>query len=693
MNPRAFFGFALLAVALVAIAPIAGTSLLLADVEADRAQDGDHLRQLANAWLVAGAEARPAASGPYAWIALFTGESVSDETGATRTIAPILDAEGDDVALLFSPADPAGDELLARVVIGEYTSDPYACVFPGYEPAQTQPAGDGAGNGGGDTPGDADEQGDADDTDPADEGNAEDDAGDAAGAPDAADAGDTGGEAGASGEGTEPNNGFPYAAGWPITSYAGPIADLRAATQADIAQTIIGCTGSRGGVSFFEGGFNAVRGNGTVEYLEYATLARSGIEAWRGVQPNNQEPPFRAEALANVENLDGPVATVEEVPDVVEAPRWPTELTPEQADEAAELWTRLQELPSELRLTARTQEEFQQQYDEFRATVVPLLTTYAAWEEQANIEALYQDMFTLAQPRESWALIFMRRETDAVWEIIERRLRDTAIEDVPADQLLFIQQAFELASVNDRREIAWDALTAAEEVDLDEAAAPYIAFLEENDPRFTPEAAEQVRAQLRENWATAVQQMDERFREKWPLVFEFRDPAPAFSLMPIDEDAAEPVTLESLRGKTVFLYFYNAWAEPCQRLIPGIVDELHTLHGTREEVAFIAIGTNWSGDADTAETAADQRAFVEEHDLAWTHLYDASGRVTRAYLVDAVPTFFLIDIDGTILANGKADVLDRIRAILNYRFDVTPDDEMPPPGDMPDMPGFPGGPR
>ena len=81
------------------------------------------------------------------------------------------------------------------------------------------------------------------------------------------------------------------------TSYAGPKSRLSFSKG-----EVVGATGSRNGLGFFENGFAIVRGNGSAEYKEYVKLAEEYPDEWSDGE-NLEEPLWNSTLLRTVLNL------------------------------------------------------------------------------------------------------------------------------------------------------------------------------------------------------------------------------------------------------------------------------------------------------------------------------------------------------------------------------------------------------
>jgi peroxiredoxin len=109
-----------------------------------------------------------------------------------------------------------------------------------------------------------------------------------------------------------------------------------------------------------------------------------------------------------------------------------------------------------------------------------------------------------------------------------------------------------------------------------------------------------------------------------------------------------PVRLEDLRGKVVWLNFFASWCPPCQQETP-ILRELSERYRDRGlEVVGVSV----------QETSPDDiRAYAERYELPYTIGFDGSGHILRSYRVFALPTQFFLDTDGRVhtIVNGPVD--------------------------------------
>jgi len=136
------------------------------------------------------------------------------------------------------------------------------------------------------------------------------------------------------------------------------------------------------------------------------------------------------------------------------------------------------------------------------------------------------------------------------------------------------------------------------------------------------------------------------------------EPAPAFSL---PTAAGDTVGLERLRGKAVYVDFWASWCGPCRRSFPWM-NEMQRRYGS-QGLSIVAINVDKKRD--------DAARFLTEVPAEFTVVYDAAGATPAAYAVKAMPSSYLIDASGTIVAvehgfrDGSPAALEqRIRALV-----------------------------
>lgn len=114
-------------------------------------------------------------------------------------------------------------------------------------------------------------------------------------------------------------------------------------------------------------------------------------------------------------------------------------------------------------------------------------------------------------------------------------------------------------------------------------------------------------------------------------------PAPDFTLSDLN---GNKVTLSSQKGKVVFLDFWATWCPPCRASIPE-VEKLYEKYESKN-VAFF--GVNVENDPSAVKD------FVAKKGIKYTVLL-GDDKVSRAYEIHGIPTFYIIDQKGNIAEN------------------------------------------
>ncbi len=105
--------------------------------------------------------------------------------------------------------------------------------------------------------------------------------------------------------------------------------------------------------------------------------------------------------------------------------------------------------------------------------------------------------------------------------------------------------------------------------------------------------------------------------------------------------ASDPIIdLDDYQGKVVVVDFWASWCVPCRRSFPWL-DEMQSKYG---EQGLVVIGVNM--DADPAEA----ESFLKEFPVRFRIVRDADGTIARGYDVIAMPSSYVIDRSGNIVA-------------------------------------------
>jgi peroxiredoxin len=122
--------------------------------------------------------------------------------------------------------------------------------------------------------------------------------------------------------------------------------------------------------------------------------------------------------------------------------------------------------------------------------------------------------------------------------------------------------------------------------------------------------------------------------------------APAFTLQ---DQNGKQVSLADYAGKTVVLEWFNAQCPFVQR---------HYKEGTMQSLATKYAGDNvvWLAINSTSNaTPAQDKKWVDRHNLSYPILGDSKGQVGQAYGAKTTPHMFIIDKSGKVVYDGAID--------------------------------------
>jgi len=123
--------------------------------------------------------------------------------------------------------------------------------------------------------------------------------------------------------------------------------------------------------------------------------------------------------------------------------------------------------------------------------------------------------------------------------------------------------------------------------------------------------------------------------------------APDFTLLTKD---GKEVKLSSFRGKYILIDFWASWCQPCRRENPNSV-KVYKQYNSK---GFEILGVSLDKDRDAWIKA------VKDDGMAWTQVIDPDGKIATKYNVNSIPSTFLLDKEGKIIAkNLRGDALNK----------------------------------
>ncbi|MBI2091126.1 MAG: TlpA family protein disulfide reductase [Deltaproteobacteria bacterium] len=112
--------------------------------------------------------------------------------------------------------------------------------------------------------------------------------------------------------------------------------------------------------------------------------------------------------------------------------------------------------------------------------------------------------------------------------------------------------------------------------------------------------------------------------------------APDFELLDL---TGKPVRLQNLRARVIFLNFWATWCPPCRLEMPTMEE----LHKEFRSQGLVLLAINYR------ESAAEVKAFLEEHRFTFPVLFDREGKAFDLYQAWSLPTTYLIGKNGEIV--------------------------------------------
>jgi YD repeat-containing protein len=102
---------------------------------------------------------------------------------------------------------------------------------------------------------------------------------------------------------------------------------------------------------------------------------------------------------------------------------------------------------------------------------------------------------------------------------------------------------------------------------------------------------------------------------------------------------AEGLDLERYRGKVVVVDFWASWCVPCRRSFPWL-NEIQTKY--RDQVIVIGVNVD--------RNQADAAQFLRDVPATFAMIYDPEGKLASHYEVPGMPSSFVFDAQGKLVA-------------------------------------------
>ena len=122
-------------------------------------------------------------------------------------------------------------------------------------------------------------------------------------------------------------------------------------------------------------------------------------------------------------------------------------------------------------------------------------------------------------------------------------------------------------------------------------------------------------------------------------------PVPAYHAKTLD---GADVSLQSLRGKVVVLNVWATWCGPCRQEMPALERLQKRFGPSGLEVVAVSVDAPVGTVGSSGRVGGDVRKYVEEIGLSFTILTDQERTIEQLFLVQGLPTTFIIDKNGRI---------------------------------------------
>lgn len=132
--------------------------------------------------------------------------------------------------------------------------------------------------------------------------------------------------------------------------------------------------------------------------------------------------------------------------------------------------------------------------------------------------------------------------------------------------------------------------------------------------------------------------------------------APEFTMPDV---SGKPVKLTDFKGKYVLIDFWASWCGPCRQENPNVVKVFNQY----KDKGFTVLGVSLDEDENAWKQA------IKADGLTWPHVSELkrfNGPVVEQYKIDAIPTNFLLDKNGIIIAKNLRG--PQLEEFLNKTF-------------------------
>jgi len=129
--------------------------------------------------------------------------------------------------------------------------------------------------------------------------------------------------------------------------------------------------------------------------------------------------------------------------------------------------------------------------------------------------------------------------------------------------------------------------------------------------------------------------------------------APGFTLPMLQ--SGQLISLADFQGKVIYLDFWASWCAPCRKSLP-LYEQMQS-EFSLEKFQVVAINLD--------ENRDDAVRFLEKHPVSYTILMDPAGTAASLWQVQAMPTSFLLGVDGRVIRSWAGFYPSHLEEIEN----------------------------